>query len=245
MPDNLSTYPEMRQNSTADKPQSTFFGRWKLGLAVVVLALFLLGALVRLIDLFDQPLDFHPTRQLRNTIVARGLYYRQLPDADPERRQAALSFANSVGQYEPPILESLVALTYRSIGQELPWISRIYTTLFWLVGGLFLFDLARRMTSVDGALIAAGYYLLLPFAVQASRSFQPDPLMVMWFILAVYFLYRWSQDQRWRWVVLAGLSAGIAALVKVVIAYMIGGGAIAIVLVTLGFKRALRSRKHG
>jgi hypothetical protein len=241
MPDNLSTYPEIRQDSTANKSQSTFFGRWKVGLAVVVLALFLLGALVRLIDLFDQPLDFHPTRQLRNTIVARGLYYRQLPDADPERRQAALSFANSVGQYEPPILESLVALTYRFVGQELPWISRIYTMLFWLVGGLFLFDLARRMTSVDGALIAAGYYFLLPFAVQASRSFQPDPLMVMWFILAVYFLYRWSQDQRWRWVVLAGLSAGIAALVKVVIAYMIGGGAIAIVLVTLGFKRALRS----
>ena len=50
--------------------------------------------------------------------------------------------------------------------------------------------------------------------------------MVMWFILSVYFMYRWSEEQRWRWVVLAGLTAGMAALVKVVIAYMIAGGAI-------------------
>lgn len=221
--------------------QATYFGRSRVLLALVLVGLFLLGALVRLIDLTDPPLDFHGTRQLRNAIVARGLYYQLQPNADPEMRATAATFLRFVGQYEPPILEELVAVTYRAIGQEVLWVSRLYTTLFWLVGGIALFALARRMVSVDGAVIATGFYLLLPFAAQASRSFQPDPGMVMWFILFLYGIYRWSEAPRWRWVLMAGLAAGMAALVKVVIAYMIAGGAIAIVLRTLGFRRALKS----
>jgi hypothetical protein len=221
--------------------RATYFGRSSTVLALVLVGIFLLGAVVRLIDLTDPPLDFHGTRQLRNAIVARGLYYQMEPNADPQARATAATFLRYVGQYEPPILEGLVAVTYRAIGHEVLWVSRLYTTLFWLIGGIALFALARRMTSVDGAVIATGFYLLLPFAAQASRSFQPDPGMVMWFILFLYGIYRWSESPRWRWVILAGLAAGMAALVKVVIAYMIAGGAIAIVLSTLGFKRAVKS----
>jgi hypothetical protein len=221
--------------------RGTFFGRSNTVLTLVLVGLFLLGALVRLIDLTDPPLDFHGTRQLRNAIVARGLYYQLQPDADPDMRATAATFLRFVGQYEPPILEGLVAVTYRAIGREVLWISRLYTTLFWLIGGITLFALARRMVSVDGAVIATGFYLLLPFAAQASRSFQPDPGMVTWFIFFLYGIYRWSETPRWRWVLLAGLAAGISALLKVIIAYMIAGGALAIVLGTLGLRRALKS----
>jgi hypothetical protein len=236
-----NTIPDQNEITSRSASGPTYFGRNQIILALVVSGLFLLGALIRLIDLTDPPLDFNPTRQLRNAIVTRSIYYQLSPTIDPQQVEEAQAAANKVGQYEPPILESVVALTYRLIGQEIPWIPRLYTILFWLIGGVAVFDLARRMTSVDGAVIATGYYLLLPFAAQASRSFQPDPGMVMWFILSVYFMYRWSEEQRWRWVVLAGLTAGMAALVKVVIAYMIAGGAIGIVLATLGIKRALRS----
>jgi len=50
--------------------------------------------------------------------------------------------------------------------------------LAWLLGGLALYALARRIASADGALVALLYYLFLDFGVIASRSFQPDPLMV-------------------------------------------------------------------
>jgi 4-amino-4-deoxy-L-arabinose transferase-like glycosyltransferase len=100
----------------------------------------------------------------------------------------------------------------------------------------------------------------LPFAVQASRSFQPDPLMTSAFIIGVYFLYRWmesraagsSSDSRqdnlpssagirhwkeepgWKWAILAALFLGFAALVKIVIAFLIIGAAVAAVLVVWG-----------
>jgi len=125
-------------------------------------------------------------------------------------------------------------------GEEL-WVARIYTSLFWIIGGIALFDLARRMTSLAGGLVAISYYLVLPFAVQASRSFQPDPGMVMWIILSIYALYRWSEKQSWAWAILAGVFGGIGILTKIVAAYIVGGAAVAVVLSTLDIRRFWRS----
>lgn len=204
---------------------------------VILLAL---GGLLRLLDLDEPPLDFHSTRQLRNSLVARDVYYRLLPDADPQRVALAAAFRRAVGQYEPPIIESLVGWTYTWTGGESPAIPRLYQTLFWLLAGLALFDLARRAVSPWAALSGLAYYLILPFSVQASRSFQPDPLMTSAFVIGVYFLYRWAQTHAaggkgtWRWAILAGLFLGFAVLVKVVIAFLAGGIAVTVVLATLG-----------
>jgi 4-amino-4-deoxy-L-arabinose transferase-like glycosyltransferase len=201
----------------------------------LLVALLLLGAGLRLYDLTDQPLDFHATRQLRSALVARNLYYQMLPDADPETRQLAYTLSRSTGQYEPPVLETLVAWTYRLTGQETLWVSRLFTIAFWIIGGWALFDLARRMTgSGYAALVSLTYFLLLPFAVQASRSFQPDPGMVMWVILTANMLYRWSEEQsnskQWRWAVLAGIFGGMAILTKVVAVYLVGVTALFLVI---------------
>jgi 4-amino-4-deoxy-L-arabinose transferase-like glycosyltransferase len=211
---------------------------WKIAAVVLLLAL---GLGLRLYDLTDQPLDFHPTRQLRGALIARAMYYQMLPDADPEARRIAVGIANTTGQYEPSIVEKIVAITYLLIGQEILWVSRIYTSLFWLIGGVALFDMARRMTSFGGGLVTLAYYLVLPFAVQASRSFQPDPGMVMWIILSVYALYRWGEKPAWKWAMLAGVLGGMAVLTKVVAGYIVGGAAVAVVLGTLGLRRFWRS----
>ncbi|HEY5901284.1 MAG TPA: glycosyltransferase family 39 protein, partial [Anaerolineales bacterium] len=199
-----------------------------------LLLLMLLGATLRLIDLTDAPLDFHPSRQLRNFLVARDIYYHLLPDADPQTLELTGSFRRSVGQYEPPVMESLVALTYRLTGGESVAVPRIWDTLFWLLAGLALFDLARREFSPWAAMAALAFYLVLPFSVQASRSFQPDPLMTAAFMGGIYFLYRWSESQGWKWAILAALFLGFAVLVKIVIVFVVIGAAAALVLFTLG-----------
>lgn len=243
-------------NSGTSSVRSTLANRLSLIQWGVILTLFILGLGIRLYDLNDQPLDFHPTRQLRGAIIARGMYYKLLPSADPETRQLAISFWNSTGQYEPSILEQIVAYTYLVMGEENLWVSRIYTILFWTIGGITLFALAQRMLAnapikgtanksafgpLGAALVAAGYYIILPFGVQASRSFQPDPGMVMWIVLSIYSLYRWSEKQSWRWAVVTGILAGLAVLVKVVAAYIVAGAAVAMVLHTLGIKRFWRN----
>jgi 4-amino-4-deoxy-L-arabinose transferase-like glycosyltransferase len=215
-----------------------------------VIALLVLGAALRLYDLTDQPIDFHATRQLRGAIVARGMYYQMLPDADPVMRQRAQAYSDSTGQYEPPILEGIAAATYFLLGYEAFWIARIYNTMFWLVGALAVFLLAQRMALSAGAsdgdpsslalvwvpaLVSLAYVLVLPFGVQASRSFQPDPAMTMWLSLSALALYRWSEEQGqpkpgWKWTLLAGLFSGLAVLTKAVAIFIVGGAFLALAL---------------
>ena len=210
---------------------------------ITLIILLALGGLLRLLDITDPPLDFHPSRQLRNSLVARDIYYSILPSATNEQRGLAASFARSVGKYEPPVIESIVAYTYLVTGENIA-VARAWATLFWLAAGIALFDLMRRATSPWAALIALAYYLVLPFSVQASRSFQPDPLMTSAFVIGIYFLYRWSESHlkregsgvraSWRWAILAGVFLGLATFVKIVIAFFVGSAAIALALFTLG-----------
>ena len=213
---------------------------------ILFIILLALGGVLRLIDITDPPLDFHPLRQLRDSIIAREIYYSILPTATPEQRKLTHSFANTAGRYEPPLLESIAAVTYLFTGGENIASVRVWNTLFWTLAGIALFDLMRRAVSPWAALIGLAYYLVLPLSVQASRSFQPDPLMTSAFVIGIYFLYRWSESsgmqelasadskkETWKWAILAGLMLGFATFVKIVIAFFVGGAAIALVLFTL------------
>ncbi|HSO26670.1 MAG TPA: glycosyltransferase family 39 protein [Anaerolineales bacterium] len=194
-----------------------------------LIALLALGWGIRLFDLTDPPFDFHTTRQLRGAVIARGMYYEMLPQADPGRRELAQAFWDSVVAYEPAVLERLSAWTYLAAGQELPWIARVYNSLAWVLGALVLFALARRTartdlpgwTALGAALFAAGYMLLQPFGVQASRAFLPDPLMVVLTVVAVYALVLWAEHKTLRYAVLVGGLAAIALLVKVTAVFVL------------------------
>ena len=200
---------------------------------IAFIILLALGGILRLLDLTDPPLDFQPSRQLRNSLVARDIYYSMLPSATAEQKELASSFARSVGQYEPPVIESIVATTFLVTGGENFIAARIWESLFWLAAGIALFDLMRRAVSPWAAVIAIAFYFVLPFSVQASRSFQPDPLMTAAFVAGIYFLYRWSEEQTWKWAILTGVFFGFATFVKIVIAFFVGAAAISLVLFTL------------
>ena len=211
--------------------------RWQLALLVVIFAI---GLGIRLYDLKDLPLDFHAVRQLRSALIARSVYYQVNPKIDPALRQQALDTSN-LEIYEPPILEEIVGLTYQVIGSEQLWISRIYTSICWLIGGLALYGLAKRFFSFDALVVGLGFYFYLPFSVIASRSFQPDPWMVMWILVFAYTLNRWRETPSWKWALLTGLAGGMAILVKVFAGFFVAGMLAAVVLATLGFRRTFRS----
>jgi len=95
---------------------------------------------------------------------------------------------------------------------------------------LFLFLLIRDLVSTDGAVISTAYYLFFPYAVIASRSFQPDPLMVMLIIIFWWLITRWARTPSWVWAVLTGLLGGFAIFIKFVAAFFVLGGALGSVL---------------
>ncbi len=206
---------------------------------IPVLALTLLAGFgLRMINLTNPPLDFAPTRQLFSALKARGMYYQYDTTAPEAQRQLAIGLGDT-GNIEPPVLETLVAQTYRLAGEHL-WIARVYSALFWILGGLALFLLIREFASTGPALIGTLFYLFLPFGVIASRTFLPDPLMVALISFSAWALFRWQNTGRWKWAIGFGLLAGAALFVKNYSIFFIGGAFAAVLLGTRGLRRSVR-----
>src|SRR5258707_4822575 len=183
--------------------------------SIVLLFIFGLALGIRLYDLTDLPLDFHPTRQLLSVIKSRGLYYETQPDGiSTAQLEAGIQMAELKAGVEPVVFERLVAFTYRFTGEEI-WIARIYSSLFWLIGGIFLFLLVQELVSFNGALLATAYYLFFPYAIFASRSFQPDPLMVMLILVFFWMFRQWIRTSAWHYVLLAGVFGGLGLFVEI------------------------------
>src|SRR3989337_2387133 len=121
----------------------------------------LLALWVRLFDLTDPPLDFHPTRQLRSAMIARGMYYAGLDDVPEWQRELAARQQDSQEALEPTILETLVAFAYRLAGGERLWLARLFSSLFWVAGGLALYGLGKDLSSHDGPLVGMASFLLV------------------------------------------------------------------------------------
>ncbi len=218
---------------------------------IALVLIFSAAFAIRLYDLTDLPLDFHPTRQLLSAIKARGLYYETQPDGvSTERLEAAIRMAKLKADVEPVVLEQLVAFTYRFTGEQL-WVARIYSSLFWLIGGIFLFMLAREFVSFEGALVGTAYYLIFPYAIISSRSFQPDPLMVMLILTFWWMFERWcsltpgpSPEKRgelWINAILAGLVGGLAIFIKFPAAFFVIGGALGLAFSRFTLRELLRN----
>ena len=181
---------------------------------VVLLLVLFLAVDQRVARLTEWPMEFHPTLQYENALTARWIWFqlRSEPLSSDEQRW----LDGWHGRLKaPPVLEFLTALTYLVDHRERPWMASIFTSSFWLLGGLFLLDLSRRLGAGGVAAIASlSFYLLAPFAIAVSRSFQHEALLAFMFLWALWVLVRSEALTSWRGTLLAGVACGMSALVK-------------------------------
>ena len=211
-----------------------------LGLTLVLL-LFAAGLALRLYDLDDPPLDFHPVRQIHSALIARGMYQQSRAELPDWQRAMAVQQWHSEGRIEPLIMESLAVWGYRLAGGTHLWIPRLWAIAFWMVGALFVFLLTRDLIGQAGAVLALWFFLIWPYGVIASRSFQPEPLFMALIAAALWAALRWEASSRQpatagppslpeeggtraiaAWALLTGLLAGMAIYVKLVAVFFVG-----------------------
>lgn len=222
-------------------------GHWLFGnkrtLWIVVIALLLIGAGIRLFDLTDLPLDFHPTRQLYSALKARGMYYNMLPEGtNGPQREIAIAQWHSIQEIEPPVIEMMSAALYRVFGEKL-WFARLLSILFWVLGGIPLFLLSKRIAGANGAVIALGFYLFSPYGIIASRSFQPDPLMVSLIICALWAVMEWEHRRTQKWAWISGICIGLALFVKNVSVFPLFFAIVSLTLIGQ-FRKKLTDRQY-
>jgi hypothetical protein len=179
-------------------------------LAAVALAL--LAVVVRLPGIGDPPIEFHPTRQYRSLILARSFALER--DDLSHTAVAAREAARRIPTLEPPLVELVTAAAYRAAGREHLWIGRAVSVVTWVAASFFVLALGRRFGGEIGGLSAMAVFLFNPFAVVASRSFQPDPTAVALVVLALWRVWNSVDPSARAGLVVAGVAAGAAALVK-------------------------------
>ena len=208
-------------------------------LTIALMVVLFIGALsIRLFDLTDLPNDFYMVRQYRSLLIARGMYYAHLPTAPEWQRDIAVAQWKGEGLIEPPIMESLAALTYHIIGEHI-WVGRVFASLFWLVGGLAIWLLAKELSMREGGIIVLAYFLFLPFGMTASRAFMPDSLMTALIAWSLWALYRWEKRRTWKTAILAGILTGLAILVKSVAVFPLLGASVGLIISRGSLKRIL------
>jgi 4-amino-4-deoxy-L-arabinose transferase-like glycosyltransferase len=100
------------------------------------------------------------------------------------------------------------------MGREELYFARYLTNAFWLIGGIFMYLIAKILLSVDEAVVATGYYLFAPWGVIISRSFQPDSLMMMLFLISLYAMVVYFEAPSTKRLLAAGILSSITLLLR-------------------------------
>jgi len=210
---------------------------------VSIAVLMLIAMVLRLETITSPPLEFEPTRQYKSYIITRSFYFDGNEDIPEWRREVAALNGESEERLEPPIMERIHATIFSLIGQEVMWLPRLVSAIFWLVGGIFLYLVARDLVSAHSALLSLAFYLLIPFGIPASRAFMPEPLMQMTFIISIFAILRFDRHPSRANLLLAGSITAFSIIIKGVNAFPIGGMYGLLLLSKYGFSRSVRNTR--
>jgi len=231
----------MNGNNMITASQTSFFGKPRITNLIVAL-LMLLGFGIRMLDLTDLPFDSYPIRQLFSIVKARGMYYQFVNDVPEWQRELAIEQWKAKATIEPPVIETIVVGLYLVFGEHF-WFGRVVASIFWLLGGFALVGLAKRIASMDGAILALAYYLFIEFGILTGRSFQPDPLMIGLTLSALWAFVCWHDEKNWKWTIIAGFLSGMAIFVKNVAVFPLLVAFALVILKTDRIKQAIKDPK--
>ena len=184
---------------------------------ILLIGILLAGALLLRVSGINQPSV--EQRETQSALLARGWY---LGDASglPAWKQGVLhELRASVKPIEPPILDYITSLEFRLTGENF-WFPRLLSSLLWVLGGVFLYLIASRLTTRAGALIALALYLTWPYAVWLSRHFMPDAMMVSGLLAAALTVIRYWEQPSPRRLIVAGAVSCLATAIKPGVAFL-------------------------
>ena len=192
--------------------------------ALLLCLLFAVAFAIRIFGITDPPLEFHPTKQFRSALTTRAYFYELSAPAEPWRAEVAQDNLERIGVIVPTPQEKVIAWLYQVTGGEKIWIGRLFSVVCWLVGGQLLFVLTRRVASFSAALLGTSFYLLLPFSVIASQSYQPDPLMVLALVASIYASVRFHEQPTLARYLIAAAIGAAAVFIKPISIFLVVAG---------------------
>ncbi len=121
--------------------------------------------------------------------------------------------ANSITVDKPPLSLWPMSLSVRVFGLN-SWSILVPQAVIGVAAVALLWDTVRRPFGEIAGLATGLVFALTPIAVAIFRYNNPDALLVLLMIAAVWAMLRAIGDGRTRWVVIAGLCVGLGYLTK-------------------------------
>lgn len=211
----------------------------RLRLSVMLLVL-LLGAVLGAIDL-RRPLDGTSReiwRESDESAIARSYYREGMHLLYP--RVDWRGDGPGYVEMEFPLYPYMMAIAYQAFGVH-EVIGRMITFALALTTLWLFLLLARHTLPPPGAVAAGLFFAVNPIFIRLANSIQPEPLMLLGYVGAVYAFIRWLDDDRWWWYGWALAFTVLAVLGKVPAVHL----GIVFVLFTLwrrGWREFLRPR---
>jgi hypothetical protein len=182
---------------------------WKIGICL----LFVLAIGVRLQNL-DQPLvEIMETRQIQTADISRNLERHSFNVFMPQVDRFGSEAPYLVLEF--PFLNLAASVSSLLTGGQIEIFGRLWSIIFWALGAGVLYLYLKRHFPLKAVFLGMCFYFFAFSGIMASRSFQPESLVLFFYIWILYELdtiYR-SQSLDKRWLRLAVL-VGIVCLAK-------------------------------
>ncbi|MEV4421855.1 glycosyltransferase family 39 protein [Patulibacter sp. NPDC049589] len=127
---------------------------------------------------------------------------------------------------KPPLALWVQALSVRVFGFS-SWSYLVPQALMGVATVGLTYDVARRVFGRFAGSVAGLALVLTPIAVAISRHNNPDALLILCSVAALWFLVRGLEDGRVRWMALSGLMIGLGFETKMAAALTIVPGIVA------------------
>jgi 4-amino-4-deoxy-L-arabinose transferase-like glycosyltransferase len=141
---------------------------------------------------------------------------------------------------KPPLALWIEALSARVFGYH-PLSILVPEALIGVATVVLIYDLVRRLFGRAAGFIAGVALATTPIAVAMSRHNNPDALVTLCCVAALWFFVRAIQDGRTRWIVLSGVMVGLGFEAKMGIALVVVPGIVLawLLLRPRGWRRAV------
>lgn len=131
----------------------------------------------------------------------------------------SLDAGNLITVDKPPLSIWIMSLSVRLFGLN-SWALLVPQALMGVATTWLIFKIIRRSHSAAPALLGGLIYATTPVVVLMSRYNNPEPLMGLLTVAAVYFVLRAVEDNRWTWYLLAGTALGLGFMAKQIQAFL-------------------------
>lgn len=131
----------------------------------------------------------------------------------------SLDAGNLITVDKPPLSIWIMSLSVRLFGLN-SWALLVPQALMGVATTWLIYKIIRRSHPAAPALLGGLIYASTPVVVLMSRYNNPEPLMGLLTVAAVYFVMRGTEDNRWTWYLLAGGSLGLGFMAKQIQAFL-------------------------